>query len=111
MMSEFHDLELEKVQAGMLRAVKHNKEMQMREYRLFLGAFKNKLDELGHKWQSKAIKPWLKVMNDHISRCGFPEDLKGHIFSAIARKDVYLLRWVIRQTMSIFSRLIANEYN
>lgn len=108
-MSVLYDIELEKVQAGMLRAVKHNKEMQMREFTLFLGAFRNKLDTLG-KWQSKAIKPWLKLMNDHISRCGFPDDFRGHIFSAISRKDAYLLAWVIRQVMGVFGHILVSQY-
>jgi hypothetical protein len=114
----FYDLELEKIQMGMLRAVEHSKEMQVREFICFLGSFKNRLDTMPvHSyerkdgsvklsWHGTLMKPWLKVLYGHTKMVGFPEDMLGHFRSALGKKDKYLLSWVLMQTMDVLYSIV-----
>jgi len=101
----FYDLELEKCQAGMLRAVEHSKEMQVREFICFLGSFHSYLTIPRKMFGEEAVpgfsgaKKWLKVMAKYTKLVGIPEDMVGHLQSALEKGNVYLLDWVITQSM------------
>lgn len=101
----FYDLELERIQAGMLRAVKHSKEIQVREFICFLGSFHHYLTIPRKMFGEEATpgfngaKKWLKVMTKYTKLVGIPEDMVGHLQTALERGDVYLLDWVILQSM------------
>ena len=100
----FYDLELEKCQTGMLRSVEHSKEMQVREFICFLGSFHNYLTIPRKMFGEEAVpgfsgaKKWLKVMATYTKMVGIPEDMVGHFQTAL-KGDVYLLDWVILQSM------------
>ncbi|MBA7716912.1 hypothetical protein ES703_125997 [subsurface metagenome] len=101
----FYDLELEKCQAGMLRAVKHSEEIRIREFICFLGAFHNYLTIPRKMFGEEAVpgftgaKKWLKVMAKYTKMVGIPEGMVGHLQTALERGDVYLLDWVLTQSM------------
>ena len=100
----FYDLELEKCQAGMLRAVEHSKEMQVREFICFLGSFHSYLTIPRKMFGEEAVpgfsgaKKWLKVMAKYTKLVGIPEDMVGHFQTAVEKSDKFLLVWVLMQT-------------
>jgi len=116
----FYDLGLEKCQAGMLRAVEHSKEIQIREFICFLGSFKHRLDTMPVlsyerkdgsvklSWHGTLMKPWLKLLCGYTKMMGIPEDMLGHLHNALGKKDKYLLSWVLMQTMDALYSVVDN---
>ena len=102
----FYDLELEQCQIRMLRAVKHSEEIRIREFMCFLGSFHNYLtiprkmfgEEATPGLSGKQAEKWLKVLCKYAKIVGIPEDMVGHLQTALERKDKFLLVWVLMQT-------------
>ena len=100
----FYDLELEQCQIGMLRSVKHSKEIRVREFICFLGSFHNYLTIprfIFGEWKTPgfgAAKGWVKVLCKYAKNVGIPEDMVRHFQTAVEKRDKHLLDWVLMQT-------------
>ena len=100
----FYDLELEQIQIRMLRSVKHSEEIRIREFICFLGSFHNYLTIprfIFGEWKTPGFasaKGWVKVLCKYAKLVGIPEDMVGHLQTALERKDKFLLVWVLMQT-------------
>lgn len=100
----FYDLELEQCQVRMLQSVKHSEEIRIREFICFLGSFHNYLTIPRNIFGElktpgfAAAKHWVKVLCRYAKIVGIPEDMVGHLQTALGKSDKFLLAWVLVQT-------------
>jgi hypothetical protein len=99
----------------MLSAVKHSKEMEIREFICFLSAFHNYLTiprnifgEIKTPGFSTAQKSgWLSVFLKYAKLVGIPEDMVGHLQTAVEKKDKHLLDWVLTQSREALYSMVS----